>query len=589
MAAGLETVSAAFGIVSLAIQLFQGCVEGYRICHTAQKIGRDGDLLFTKLAVQRSRLEAWAHKAGLPYGPFKRLHWDPIILILGQQQGLLRSAKEMQDRYRLSGNDQQIAGQDVAVQDEKLRGEQSTSVIDTSSLVDRLRPLFIATRSVRQDEADSIQRSNGLVRKFTWALGGKEKLEKIVSEITSLNSQLVEYLNDADQAEFRHEVGTLFRALVSECSATEEVDVVRMAMPPDAPTAILAAARVKKLRLALKLARHGGDKKTMPKSDEPSTLTEGCKHFKSQKLVINMETQHHGMRITTYNTTVVMVEWRTITDNWVAVKEYLRDLAMLLSQASDSAFHSLPCAGYVDMQESGRFGFVYDITDFTTGADASSVQSQSLFDLFAECPFVSIVDRMRIACDMAEAVLQLHTAGWLHKGICSENVRFVAATRSSPRSIIGSSPYLVGYGYARPDTASAAVMTELPVTATDRDLYRHPNARGQARQSFQMRFDMYGLACVLTELALWKRLENVLRKYCSWTAQQALPSLNELFGDADFQDELSFHVGPKYIRAIELCLATPRSSGLGQGGGDEGLIETGVLDALRSCRDSQHT
>jgi hypothetical protein len=588
MAAGLETVSAAFGIVSLAVQLFQGCVEGYKICHTAQKIGRDGDLLFTKLAVQRSRLEAWAHKAGLPYGPFKRLHWDPIILILGQQQGLLRSAKEMQDRYRLSGNEQQTAGQDVAVQDEKLRGEQGAAVMDTSSLVERLRPLFIATRSVRQDEADSIQRSNGLVKRFTWALGGKEKLEKIVSEITSLNSQLVEYLNDADQAEFRHEVGTLFRALVSECSATEEVDVVRMAMPPDAPTAILAAARVKKLRLKLNLARHGGDKETAPKrSDELSTPTEGCKHFKSHRLVIGMETQYHGMRITTYNTTVVMVEWRTITANWDAVKEYLRDLAMLLSQASDSAFHSLPCAGYVDMQESGRFGFVYDITDFTTGADASSVQTRSLFDLFAECPFVSIVDRMRIACDMAEAVLQLHTAGWLHKGICSENVRFVAAARSTARSIVGSSPYLVGYGYARPDTASAAVMTELPVTATDRDLYRHPNARGQARQNFQMRFDMYGLACVLTELALWKRLEDVLRKYCSWTAQQALPSLNELFGDVGFQDKLSFHVGPKYIRAIELCLATPRSSGLGQGGGDGGLIETDVLDALRSCRDSQ--
>lgn len=577
MAAGLETVSAAFGIVSLAIQLFQGCVEGYKICHTAQKIGRDGDLLFTKLAVQRSRLEAWAHKAGLPYGPFKRLHWDPIILILGQQQGLLRSAKEMQDRYRLSGHEQQIAGQDVAVQDEKLRGEQSTGVVDTSSLVERLRPLFIATRSVRQDEEDNIRKSNGMVRRFTWALGGKEKLEKIVSEITSLNSQLVEYLNDADQAEFRHEVGTLFRALVSECSATEEVDAVRMAMPPDAPTAILAAARVKKLRLALKLARHGGDKETSPKkSDERSMLIEGCKHFKSHRLVIGMETQYQGMRIASYNTTVVMVEWRTITANWDAVREYLRDLAMLLSQASDSAFHSLPCAGYVDMQESGRFGFVYDITAFTTGADASSVQTRSLFDLFTECPFVSVVDRMRIACDMAEAVLQLHTAGWLHKGICSENVHFVAAARSSPRLIVGSSPYLVGYGYARPDTPSAAIMTELPATAANRDLYRHPSARGQARQNFQMRFDMYGLACVLTELALWRRLEDVLQKYYSWTAQQALPSLNGLFGDAGFRDELSFHVGPKYIRAIELCLATPRSSGIGQEGGGGGLIETGV-------------
>ena len=589
MAAGLETVSAAFGIVSLAIQLFQGCVEGYKICHTAQKIGRDGDLLFTKLAVQRSRLEAWAHKAGLPYGPFKRLHWDPIILILGQQQGLLRSAKEMQDRYRLSGHEQQIAGQDVAVQDEKLRGEQSTGLVDTSSLVERLRPLFIATRSVRQDEEDNIRKSNGMVRMFTWALGGKEKLEKIVSEITSLNSQLVEYLNDADQAEFRHEVGTLFRALVSKCSATEEVDAVRMAMPPDAPTAILAAARVKKLRLALKLARHSGDKETSPKkSDERSMLIEGCKHFKSHRLVIGMETQYQGMRIASYNTTVVMVEWRTITANWDAVRDYLRDLAMLLSQASDSTFHSLPCAGYVDMQESGRFGFVYDITAFTTGADASSVQTRSLFDLFTECPFVSVVDRMRIACDMAEAVLQLHTAGWLHKGICSENVHFVAAARSSPRLIVGSSPYLVGYGYARPDTPSAAIMTELPATAANRDLYRHPSARGQARQNFQMRFDMYGLACVLTELALWKRLEDILRKYRSWTAQQALASLNELFGDAGFQDELSFHVGPKYIRAIELCLATPRSSGIGQQGGGGGLIETGVLDALRSCRDSQH-
>ena len=428
-----------------------------------------------------------------------------------------------------------------------------------------------------------------MVRRFTWALGGKEKLEKIVSEITSLNSQLVEYLNDADQAEFRHEVGTLFRALVSECSATEEVDAVRMAMPPDAPTAILAAARVKKLRLALKLARHGGDKENTPeKSDEPSTLIEGCKHFKWHRLVIGMETQYQGMRIASYNTTVVMVEWRTITANWDAVREYLRDLAMLLSQASDSAFHSLPCAGYVDMQESGRFGFVYDITAFTTGADASSVQTRSLFDLFTECPFVSVVDRMRIACDMAEAVLQLHTAGWLHKGICSENVHFVAAARSSPRLIVGSSPYLVGYGYARPDTPSAAIMTELPATAANRDLYRHPSARGQARQNFQMRFDMYGLACMLTELALWRRLEDVLQKYYSWTAQQALPSLNGLFGDAGFRDELSFHVGPKYIRAIELCLATPRSSGIGQEGGGGGLIETGVLDALRSCRDSQH-
>lgn len=572
MASGLETIASAFGVVSLTVQLFQGCIEGYKICNTARNIGRDGDLLYTKLAVQRSRLEAWAYKAGLPCGPFKRLNWDPILLILGQQQGLLRSAKEVQDRYSLTGNTGQHNTQEVIAIHEK--GQSICT--DTASLVERLRPLFVGV-SVRQAEADSIQQRNNVVRKFSWAIHDKSKLSKIVDNITDLNTQLVEFLNDADQADFRREVGTLYRALVSECKATNEIENIRQSMPSDAPKAIVAAARVKKLRLALKFDKR--DDEIAPASSEQSlTSTNDFKHFRSEKLVIGMETQYHGMRIASYHNTVVMVEWRTIAANWDTVHRSLRDLAVLLHQADDTAFHSLTCAGYVDMQQLGRFGFVYDITEFATGGDASSVQSQTLFDLFLQCSFVSIVDRTRISYDIAEAVMQLHTAGWLHKGICSENVRFVASSQADPRTIIQSNPQLVGYGYARPDTASAATTTELPVTATNRDLYRHPNARGESRQTFQTRFDMYGLACLLVELALWKRLEDILPKYHSWTVQQPIPSLNDLFGHAKFQAELAFHVGPNFIKAIELCLSTSKVQ-------EEGcMMEAKVLDALHSCK-----
>lgn len=572
MVTGLETAASALSIVSLAAQLFNGCVEGYKLCHSAQNIGKDGGRLHTKLQVQWSRLVAWARKAGLPNGPFKRLQWDSIILILGQQQELLRSAKALHERYRLSIGDEQPLLDNIT--EHPFPVEPEGSRYETPDLVERLKPLFLSTHSMRQDAANSIREHNGILRRMTWAIKDKEKLENIISEITSLNSQLVEFLNDSDKEVFSHEISTLYRALVSECKATGELDVVRQSMPPDAPSAILAAAHIKKLRLALKFARSSSGLSIM--TDGSSTHVEGCKHFRAQKLMANLEEESYGTRITTYNQSVVMVEWRTITANWEAVRESLRDLAMLLQQANDSSFHSLPCAGYVDIQESGRFGFVYDVTELASGADATSIWSRSLFDLMPDCRFVSMVDRVRIACDIAEAVLQLHTAGWLHKGICSENVVFVAAARSSQREILTGRPYLFGYGYARPDTVSAAVMTEMPVTATNRDLYRHPNARGEARHSFQTRFDMYGLACVLTELALWRHLEEILVNYRASTLQQGLPSLNELSRDIGFQEELSFHVGPKFVEAIALCLDHKQ----------DGVVEMRVLDALRSCRES---
>lgn len=79
---------------------------------------------------------------------------------------------------------------------------------------------------------------------------------------------------------------------------------------------------------------------------------------------------------------------------------------------------------------------------------------------------------------MTEVVLQLHTAGWLHKSLLCENIVFLAPQDSTPSDFLYCAPYLIGYGYARLDTARGAIFTQLPDIELVADLYRHPQARG---------------------------------------------------------------------------------------------------------------
>jgi hypothetical protein len=49
--------------------------------------------------------------------------------------------------------------------------------------------------------------------------------------------------------------------------------------------------------------------------------------------------------------------------------------------------------------------------------------------------------------ELANCLLELHTAGWLHKSFCSENIVFFPKADQTPRTL--EQPYLVGFEYAR--------------------------------------------------------------------------------------------------------------------------------------------
>jgi hypothetical protein len=58
----------------------------------------------------------------------------------------------------------------------------------------------------------------------------------------------------------------------------------------------------------------------------------------------------------------------------------------------------------------------------------------------------SLTDRMRLALGLAQAVANIHSRNWLHKGIRSENVVFLTP---GMRSI--DEPRLIGFDFARRD------------------------------------------------------------------------------------------------------------------------------------------
>ncbi|CAD6584444.1 MAG: hypothetical protein ASARMPREDX12_001659 [Alectoria sarmentosa] len=121
----------------------------------------------------------------------------------------------------------------------------------------------------------------------------------------------------------------------------------------------------------------------------------------------------------------------------------------------------------------------------------------------------SLNSRLGIAVALAETVLQLHTTGWLHKGIRADNILvFKSGTEQWNSEDDLSSAYLGGYEYARADNPLET--TEAPSSQLHSELYRHPRSLGQGRASFNKRFDLYSLGCVLLEVAFWLPLPTIL-------------------------------------------------------------------------------
>ncbi len=263
---------------------------------------------------------------------------------------------------------------------------------------------------------------------------------------------------------------------------------------------------------------------------------------------------------------------------------------MLASPAGKDC-QSLLCTGYLPWEEHERYGLVFEIPGDETQDNWSL---KSLHDLIAEQRHLSLGSRFEIARKMAQVVLQLHTAGWLHKSLRSENIVYLAPRGASASEFLKSPPYLVGYEYARPDTAKGAIFTQLPDTEIVYDLYRHPQARGVRREKYRKQFDMYALGCILLEIGMWQQLFSIATSFWDTNLGQNLqdavesnkdvdiPSLLDLENQQTLLDTLYHATGDAFVAAFKLCVLMTWS---GEEGPDVSLdTHQSVLERLDQCK-----
>jgi len=125
------------------------------------------------------------------------------------------------------------------------------------------------------------------------------------------------------------------------------------------------------------------------------------------------------------------------------------------------------------------------------------------------------------------------------------------------------------------------------------DLYLHPEKRSHSNIHSCKAFDLYGLATILIEIALWEPLVNILARQTGkdWVKRiidaeakdkdLALPSLIQHSTKSAFVQEIAHAAGPRFLEAIEICLNA------GNDTSDEAdssvTSQQKIVDVLQSC------
>lgn len=407
-------------------------------------------------------------------------------------------------------------------------------------------------------------------------------------------------LESAEQDFVRSTLSALLRDLVSRTTVSSDLEVIR-ALIDDSyisqSSSIEAAACLKEIRMLVGFDKRNDENvpltpklvdtsRAISNTSSTTPIKQALSKLSYQSLIRDTSrAENPGRELALYRSSrknihsQVLVEWKTVekaVEN--KLKRRIQDLAYLMMNITDLSFHSLRCLGFL-CHETGTtltsYAYVYEVANLNQdqGPQAKPV-IRPLLALFDNPRTPSLTFRIRLAKDLAETLLQLHTSGWLHKGIRSDNVLFIDRGDLNWENGTSLGPYVTGYEYARAD--NPLEMTEDAPSNPSVDLYRHPQAQGIVRPSFKKIFDLYALGCVLLEIALWTSLQVVLLHIehvhnpngksavnaSSANEQAHLDQVSIIRGKERLLDEeasrsifdrVAFHAGDNYRKVVEMC------------------------------------
>lgn len=172
-------------------------------------------------------------------------------------------------------------------------------------------------------------------------------------------------------------------------------------------------------------------------------------------------------------------------------------MAAILLEPKPTTFRTLPAVCYIHESLHGsRFGIAYRRPDGQPIGEYAT-----LLDLFRVSKYVALDSRLKLGRLACEALLSLHSIGWYHKAIKSDNFIFFARESGENTLVQGFSsskyeleePYMVGFDCSRPAEAE----TRRTVSFTPgQNLYRHPDRWGRPGR-FESHHDLYALVSLL--------------------------------------------------------------------------------------------
>lgn len=594
----MEIAAAALQFTTVAIQAFRGCILAIEFVSTAQHMGADGDLFRTGLEFEKYRLMTWAQRVGL-LGDEERqtLNWQLAGMILGQLESFLTSANVLKSRYAL-----EVTEEEVQAADDTSRDADQPRKSGVSRLIARLKP------NLRTAAGQIIQEHNSPVKRLRWAARDKAKLQAFLGEISALIDKLEFLLDSSERQQEKAEYDRLLREVISLATTTAEAGQIKDFLAEGrhhqkGEQSINAAAYLKQVRLTL-----GADKREDEISPKLASEMRGLKMPKLPVLKRSLKPWNGGelfesnLEFATYGDKQVLIQWKLVEGTqWERYTPQIKCLTVFLMSLSDQSFRSLPCMGYYPLQSHGRHGIVYSMPtpnfSDTPEPDSDSIPDwdlRTLHSLLHTHPHLSLSRRLSLAHALATTLLQLHTAGWLHKNLSSSNLIFLAPRGSSSAYFLQTNPYVIGYEYARSDTRDAAkAFTHLPDTELEADLYRHPKARGEGRETYQKRFDLYALACIIVEFVMWRPLVEIFEEYMTEGLREAirdaqarnevveLPALGELFGKEEAVRAFRHQAGEAVLEVVRMCYSVERAKE-----DEEALlgVQTAVVEKLAWCR-----
>jgi Prion-inhibition and propagation len=499
MASSFDVLGDTLSGLSVVGQAFSACVRGFEVWQKGKAIVQEVTFFQVKLEIQAARFKAWGcgwgiekSRAYMQHPKFKQngdLAIDCMNLIVYQTNSLKNLDAEfpvlkVAARPPGIGKSFELLSE---LADPKLRQE-----------VQRLR---------LHEKVGSVENNVTLQEKLKWGWQDGEALKKLTI-LESLIDGLYQLLPPPDD-------DPLAAMVLNSSLASNDIETL---------DAIGEQGKDNPLQSAVAWL-----KSAILKFETRSTILQDRE---VQKIWLRLSKIRHrdprnSRAVGTYDDSDVLIEWKTIrsglsqTDATVLDRR-IKDVARVLrSDLKPEEMRTLSCIGVIEKydEDQTQYGLLYSLPSPST--------SHSLRDLISLRKNLLLGDYFTIAQVLSKALLYLHLAGWLHKGIRSDNVLFFA---NDIAEVLPAYPYLVGFEYSRAHKENA--LTEDLIDDKEFNLYRHPDSQGvpinpvedgsvsgselsRAKQPYRPEYDIYSLGVILVELGVRKTAQTIYEQACA--------------------------------------------------------------------------